>query len=220
MIIPAIIPKSADDLRVKLDAFGFAEWLQIDVVDGKFDNDISWPYEPSSHVADLTPYLEGRHLEIDLMVVAPAEAAASWYRAGARRFVFHFGSLTLAEFEHLQTRFDAECGIALAADDSPEEAHQFIMRADFVQLMGIKDIGAQGQPFDVSTIERAAALRHLYPSKTISIDGGIDESNVGALRQAGVDRFVVGSAIGRAKDPQRKYLELLKIASDSPSGTL
>ena len=44
-IVPAILPKSLEDLEQKLTVLsGVATSVQIDVVDGKFVSPASWPY--------------------------------------------------------------------------------------------------------------------------------------------------------------------------------
>src|SRR5262249_50216455 len=65
----------------------------------------------------------------------------------------------------------------------------------FVQLMGIDNVGFQHQAFDEKVIGRVKQVRLKYPGLPISIDGGVSLGTAPALISAGADRLVVGSAI-------------------------
>ena len=77
--------------------------------------------------------------------------------------------------------------------------------------MGIHEIGAQGQPFDTAVFEKIAAVQAAYPDKSITVDGSVNEHTITKLKEAGVDRFIVGSAITLQPDPvaAHKTLSLL-----------
>ena len=85
-IIPAIIPKSFSDLTEKLSLVtGLAPFVQIDVLDGKFTPERSWP-NISAPDADFVkiireeeefPYWEEIDFEVDLMVADPGRTQRS-----------------------------------------------------------------------------------------------------------------------------------------------
>jgi ribulose-phosphate 3-epimerase len=214
MIIPAIIPKSLEHLRQTIDRVAFSKTVQIDVVDGKFAPFISWPYEPSARVIDAKEILNHIEAEIDLMVSDPLTAAADWISAGAKALVFHFESLDKPD-DAIALAHDAGVKVAFALNNDTEllNLYPFIDSLDFVQLMGIKDIGTQGQPFDNRVLERIATLSALFPDLPISVDGSVNGDTINNLKVAGARRFVVGSAILKSNDPEAKYQELLKIVA-------
>jgi len=74
--------------------------------------------------------------------------------------------------------------------------------------MGIYQIGAQGQPFDATVLEKIAAVQAAYPEKSITIDGSVNEHTIVQLKEAGADRFIVGSAITLQPDPEAAYQAL------------
>ena len=76
---------------------------------------------------------------------------------------------------------------------------------DFVQLMGIAEIGAQGNPFDARVLERIAFVKKHFPALPISIDGGVNLDTIDLLKKAGAERFVAGSAILNADDPKGAF---------------
>ncbi len=214
MIRPAIIPRSLSDLKRSLEKVSFSKAVQIDVVDGKFNPNVSWPYEPKGDTREASGLMAGRdvEVEVDLMVFGPVSAGREWLASGASGLVFHLESLDDPEDAvALRKSFDFSLGFSINNDTALETLYPWIDKGDFVQLMGIKEIGAQGQPFDERILERVAILRHLYPDLIISIDGGVNEDTIGQLAAAGADNFAVGSAILKARDPKQKYEELLKI---------
>ncbi len=214
MIIPAIIPTSLQNLRQTIDRLAFAKTVQIDVVDGKFAPFISWPYEPSAHATEAREILNHIEAEIDLMVAEPLLAGADWISAGAKALVFHFESLESPK-DAIALAQDAGIKVAFALNNDTELSmlYPFIDSLDFVQLMGIKDIGVQGQPFDNRVLERIATLSALFPDLPISVDGSVNEDTINNLKVAGARRFVVGSAILKSNDPEAKYQQLLKIVA-------
>ncbi|OGG86109.1 hypothetical protein A2392_01455 [Candidatus Kaiserbacteria bacterium RIFOXYB1_FULL_46_14] len=212
MIIPAIIPKSLDDLKDKLALLSFAPAVQIDLVDGKFVENVSWPYEPVGAAADATALIEDHEIEVDLMVDNPVLVAKDWLTIGAKRIVIHLESLSSVEdILSLKDNTHVLLGLAINNDTPIERLHPFVDQIDFVQLMGIASIGKQGEPFDDRVIDRITTIRSLYPNLTITVDGAVGKTNLAALKNAGANRFVVGSAILNSADPESTYEDLLKI---------
>lgn len=213
-IIPAIIPKSLTHLQESLGSIAFAKKIQIDVVDGKFAENFSWPYAPEGNIFEVSGLLSQHDVEIDLMVQNPVEAGKEWIEAGAKGLVFHIeGISNMEDVFDLHKSKSFILGLSLNNDTPLEIIYPYIDRIDFVQVMGIKDIGSQGQPFDERVLERIAALRALYPNLTISVDGGVNEENILELKKAGANHFVIGSTIIKATDPKNSYEQLLKIIS-------
>lgn len=215
MIIPAIIPASLSDLQEKLSLLSFAPEIQIDVVDGKFVQAVSWPYEPKGDIAEASGFLQDKKFEVDLMVSDASNAAIKWQSMGASRLVFHIESfVNQSVLSTLENKVDSQIGLSLNNDTPLDEIYPFIDSIDFIQLMGIDHIGSQGQPFDFRVLERIATLKALYPKLTISVDGAVNEENILSLKSAGADRFVVGSNILNSANPKGQYEKLLKIVSD------
>ena len=81
-IIPAIIPKSFEDIYDKASLIkDLVEWVQVDVIDGVFAPSASWPYAPGDIASfqEMTdqkkqlPFLDKLNYEIDLMVENPED---------------------------------------------------------------------------------------------------------------------------------------------------
>jgi ribulose-phosphate 3-epimerase len=228
-IIPAILPKTFDELEEKLSSIrGFAEKIQIDICDGSFVSSKTWPF---AHVPDDRfeaivsqeegmPFWEDFDFEFDMMVKSPAQKIGDFVALGGSRFIIHLDSADDAEVKRIldeygnddMKEFGIEIGLGISATTDMKRAGGFIPRAGFVQCMGIKKIGFQGQSFDESVIERVRLLRASFPQLMISVDGGVNESNIVALAEAGADHLVVGSAIWSSETPTDALARLQELA--------
>ncbi len=210
-IVPAVIPESLVDLETKLSRLAFSSEIHIDVVDGKFVPFTSWPYEPSGSPIEIKNLTDRFTLEVDLMVNEPLKSAESWIEAGADMLVFHVESISLPDFKQFMKSAPATVGVS-ALNDTPMEIFlPYIEMADGVQLMGIAKIGAQGQPFDQMVFERIKQIKQRFPLKPITIDGSVNKHTIKKIKETGVNRLIVGSAIVLADEPYEAYSELINI---------
>ena len=92
---------------------------------------------------------------------------------------------------------------------------QVKITTDCIQLMGIAEIGAQGQPFDESVIEKIQTVKQRFPHKPITIDGSVNADTIVRLKEAGADRFIVGSAITLQEDPYAAHQSLHMLINQS-----
>lgn len=214
-IIPAIIPQSLDHLR---DQFQIivppAYEVQIDIVDGKFVPFTSWPYRGSGSVMLLREFAESVVIEIDLMIESPEAAIPFYIKAGVQKVVVHLE--TVHDIEEIVRHRDVhgyELGLSISNTTPLEVLTSVCAHAEYVQLMGIHDIGSQGQPFDTEVLERIKHIKHRFPGLTVSIDGSVNETTLPLLIEAGADRFVSGSAIFGGEDPHAQFEKLRSLVA-------
>ena len=227
IIVPAILPTSRADLEQKLGVLdGMCDEVQVDIVDGVYAAPATWPYtsdasEPSRMLAEgmFLPMAGRFRMEIDLMSGDPESVAGTWIGLGAARLTVHaqstrylprFLASTRSLYGH-DKEFASDLlalGLAIGAETDVALIEPYLDKVDYVQFMGIRTIGRQGEPFDMRTIARVRAFRKKYPKMPISVDGGVTLENAPALLDAGVSRLVVGSAIWRAADPLAAYRAL------------
>lgn len=202
-IIPAILPKDFAEVEEKVGlVVGLVKTVQIDVCDGQFVPNATWPYrkkddtfEKIKHEQEGLPQWQKLDFEIDMMVNRPEEVVEEWVQTGATRIIIHIearGDVAKA-VESISGR--VEVGLAINIETPIEALQPFIGQIQFVQCMGIDRIGFQGQAFDDKVLDKIKEIRVKYPEMIVSVDGGVSLERAKKLIEAGATRLVAGSAI-------------------------
>ena len=212
-IVPAIIPTSAEDIKDVLSDLTYVPEIQIDVVDGRFVPFTSWPYSPPGTPSEVSIETDKFTLEVDLMVEDQIKAAKDWIDAGADMLVFHIEGIDLQTLTDFVQTTSISIGVSARNDTPLENFLPYIAITDYVQLMGIAEIGKQGQPFDERVLERIKSIKEYFPNHMVSIDGSVNKNTITRLHEAGADRFISGSAILSAPDSEFAYNELKKLVN-------
>lgn len=208
-IIPAIMPKNYEDLVEKTGLFaGVVPLVQLDIMDGKFVLNRTWPYDPKdTHFAKIVSQEEGipewemLDVEVDLMIGDPEDVVGKWVSTGARRIIVHIESVS--DFEAIREAVPMdlmELGLAINTTTPISSLESYLDQIDFVQCMGIAKIGFQGEAFDERVLGHIRALRALRPEMPISVDGAVNFETAKRLVDAGATRLVSGSAILKSGD--------------------
>ena len=212
-IIPAIMPKKFSDIEWSVgQVVGAVKMVQLDIMDGKFVKNTSWPYgvdDAASFAKVLNeeqgmPFWDEIDYELDLMIADADKEFEKLMKLAPKRVVFHIEAIPDfgAFISNLDPYFKEhiEIGLAINTTTPIETIEAYIADIRFVQCMGIEKIGYQGNPFDERVLDRIAALREKYPTLTISVDGAVDLETAPLLLDAGADRLVIGSAIFKSDD--------------------
>ncbi|MBI4118370.1 MAG: hypothetical protein HY455_02475 [Parcubacteria group bacterium] len=227
-IIPALLEKEYTEIEHKASLVrGLVPTLQIDVMDGVFAPDVSWPYEDGKQAGferllegDVPlPFWEAFQYEIDLMIQDPEEDISEWIKTGASRIIVHVESTK--NLEEIVGTYGAlsgfaeslELGLALSIGTPNDILEPYIDRVSVVQFMGISQIGFQGQPFDERVLGKMRDLRAAHPDVTISVDGGVSLKNAPGIIAAGANRLVSGSAIWKSGNPEESIKKFKSLSS-------
>lgn len=218
-IIPAILEKDLNEIKNKLTFLRErVKCVQIDFCDGIFVQNKTWPFASGGfedydfqkiiNEEEGLPFWEEFDFEFDLMVSDAVENFNFYMKLGPKRMIFHLGAQkNLSDFEDfldgldMYIRDNIEIGIAFKPDDDLEVVSKFSNKVDFLQCMGIENIGMQGQDFSKKVFENIKYLKEKLPGIVLSVDGGVNFENIEMLLDAGVDRLTVGSAIWKNPDP-------------------
>ncbi len=222
-VIPAILPHHFEDLTEHLGAVrSLSRAVQIDVVDGIFAPNRTWPYTDAASFERILseeegmPFWEDFDFELDLMVEKSKDAALQWVRAGASRIIIHAESpddkaalVALQEYREGEGAIDV--GVAISPLTPDEKLESLIEYVSFIQVMGIEKVGFQGSPQWDGTAGRVHALREKYPGTLISVDGGVTLGTARTLADAGASRLVVGSGVfaHNPKEALREFADVL-----------
>ncbi len=228
-IIPAVLPKNYEDLKNKIALVrGIVPVVQIDICDGNFVKNMTWPFMSPSDGTDGEaflnndfdihfrrilneeegiPFWEDIDFELDLMVANAVENFDIYTKLGPRRVIFHVEAVgDLVEFKHFLEGIDSyvrdvvELGIAVNTTTNIEDVFPLVNDVDFVQVMGIEHIGVQGEEFDPKCLEQIRKLKEKFSDLIISVDGGVNFETASEIIEAGASRLVAGSAIFRTDD--------------------
>ena len=214
-IVPAVLAKRFDELRETLSRVkGMVPLVQIDVVDGFFSQNRTWPYEDGDSFERIIageeglPFWDQFDFEFDLMISRVEEEIGRFVAAGASRLVLHIESPGVHEaLEKVAAARDAgeyaiEVGLALLPTAAPEDLAPFDGQFDFIQVMGIDSVGYQQQPLNPEVYDLLGQVRAAYPNVLVQVDGGANLQTARSLARAGAHRLIVGSAIFGSADPR------------------
>jgi ribulose-phosphate 3-epimerase len=224
-IIPAILPKTFVELELGLGIIQEdGGTVQIDVVDGVFAKPASWPFgardsfDAFASGDEGLPFWGQFDFQFDVMVEHPEHDVERFVGAGVASIVVHAKSAGALEAVRMLQQCrgrelaPVEVGVALLPGAGIEELRPFEGLYDFVQVMGIAKVGAQGHTFDERAVTLVQELRNAYPLLCIQVDGGVTLETIPALALAGAQRLVAGHAIFQALDPVEEISNLRRAA--------
>lgn len=172
--------------------------FHLDVMDGHFVPNISFGPPVTKHLRNLTKLPIRAHL----MIADPVEYAPRFIETGADEVLYHIevaDSDTLPKLKELAKPI----GVTLNPDTALESVYPILPELSQVLLMSVFP-GFGGQSFIPETLQRITALKCEIErqglSVHIAVDGGINPQTAPAIREAGADILVVGSALFRSKD--------------------
>jgi ribulose-phosphate 3-epimerase len=156
----------------------------------------------------------GGILDCHLMVDDPGHHFAEIAESGGDSVTFHVEAVDDPRGVAAAARAHGlSVGVAFNPETTPRDAAAFARdaEAELVLCMSIHP-GYSGQAFMPEALDRIAELRALV-DVPIQVDGGVGETNVRALRDAGAGLLVAGSAIFAAPDPGAAYARIRAAAS-------
>jgi ribulose-phosphate 3-epimerase len=212
-IVPSLPAQSFSEIQDLADALvGAASGIQVDIVDGVFAPHVSWPFSELDSLGalqQLQKIAQDFLIEMDCMVMHPEKYLDTFVSLGINRVIIHMGSTDKYTqiIEHA-AKHSYRMGLAFTNDQDLAEVYAHVDHIDYVQVMGIKEVGKQGQPFDERTLQTVRTLREKYPELEIAVDGAVNALTIAKLYAAGVTRFAPGSAVAKADDPKEAYLAL------------
>jgi ribulose-phosphate 3-epimerase len=223
-IVPAILPQKFADIAAQAARVaGIVPRAQIDIADGIFAPEKTWPYlgeDAESDFAKLIRQDEGfpewgtLDYELDMMIEHPQMVVDQWIDAGIAAVIPHIESGAEDEIDQVMRAARSRgvgFGIALIPSTPTHALDRWYRDVDFIQVMGSNTIGRQGTPLADSAVDKIIEIKRMWPDCVVAVDIGVNEETAPRLVAAGATKLVSGSAIWNSTNVKESITRLQSI---------
>lgn len=202
-IAVSFIKSKYDDITTiqKIDETS-ADYLHVDIMDGKFAGQKNYSVEDIINLAKHTSKL----LDIHLMVLNPESYIEGLVQLNVKCITFHVEATDkVNEIIDLIHSYGIKAGISLNPETSVEKIKPYLDRIDEVLIMTVHP-GKGGQTFIEEMTKKIDELNNLG-DYILAVDGGINAETIKLVKKS--DMAVSGSFICESNDYE-KSIEILR----------
>lgn len=202
-IAVSFIKSKYDDITTiqKIDETS-ADYLHVDIMDGKFAGQKNYSVEDIINLAKHTSKL----LDIHLMVLNPESYIEGLAQLNVKCIAFHVEATDkVNEIIDLIHSYGIKAGISLNPETSVEKIKPYLDRIDEVLIMTVHP-GKGGQTFIEEMTKKIDELNNLG-DYILAVDGGINAETIKLVKKA--DMAISGSFICESNDYE-KSIEILR----------
>lgn len=203
LIAPSILSANFADLKsdIKKVEDAGADWLHIDIMDGRFVPNITIGIPVVSAIRKVTKM----PLDVHLMIVEPIKYVNDFADAGADIITAHIeacGDDALKTINAIKQR-NIKAGISIKPNTPVKDIENLLDKVDMVLVMTVEP-GFGGQKFMGDCLDKVREIETLAEKRGldlhIQVDGGVNAATAKLCTDAGVDVLVAGSYVYRADD--------------------
>lgn len=179
-------------------AINEANFIHIDIMDGKFVSNVSFSLEVAASIQKPAlphPFIKDTHL----MVVTPEKVVSDFAKV-SDIVTFHLEACLdkkdILLCRDLIHKAGANAGLAINPNTDLEKIFPYLEDFDLILLMTVMP-GKGGQPFDPNGYDRIKRLREQIDKTKrkpiLEIDGGVNDKTAPLAKKSGAELLVAGS---------------------------
>jgi len=198
-IIPSLIAKNQKELNQRIKKLkNKFETMQLDIMDGEFVSAKSLDFN------FITPH---KNYEAHLMIDNP-EVWTIGNKQNVKTLIVHIESLRNPdEMIKLAKKEKKKLYFAVKPQTEISKVKKYLKKIDGVLILTVEP-GNYGGRFIPQMLNKVKELRKLNKTFDIEVDGSMNPETIKLAKQAGANRFVVGSYLQKSKDINKTIKEL------------